>query len=105
VFVDVVSTHYNPSVYADPYTFNPDRWLGKEGVLSPYELISFSAGPRSCLGRRFAEIEMVLAIGSLLRRYALALAPGTRAPHISRTKSLVTLVPTEPVRLCLARRF
>lgn len=48
---------------------------------------------------------MVLAVASLLRRYAVALAPGTRAPHISRTRTLVTLVPTEPIRLCLARRF
>jgi cytochrome P450 len=42
--------HRNPDIFVDPMNFNPERWLnGSSKELDNY-LVSFSKGPRSCLG-------------------------------------------------------
>merc|ERR1711894_182975 len=48
--------HHDPEVYKDPLTFNPDRWINNEVPIeeNPYCYIPFSAGPRNCIGQKFA---------------------------------------------------
>ena len=43
---------------ADASEFRPERWLEMKGVKSPYENPVFHAGPRECLGKRLAMLEM-----------------------------------------------
>lgn len=52
----------------DPHRFNPSRFLGDW----PRDaFLPFSGGVRSCLGRRFAELETIVAITMLLQRYKI----------------------------------
>lgn len=45
--------HNNSSIFPDPFSFNPDRWLGKSGAnLSKY-LVPFSRGSRQCVGMKY----------------------------------------------------
>ncbi|KAJ9497391.1 hypothetical protein H2202_007195 [Exophiala xenobiotica] len=65
--------HRDPSVFPDPETYNPERWLGEEGKeLQPY-FIAFSAGARGCIGRNISYLEQMVLLASLLHRYELAL--------------------------------
>ncbi len=43
--------HLNPTIFPEPHSFKPDRWLEKSenGSLDNW-LVAFSKGPRSCLG-------------------------------------------------------
>jgi cytochrome P450 len=43
--------HYNPTIFPEPRTFNPERWLqGEKSKQLEKYLVSFSRGARGCLG-------------------------------------------------------
>lgn len=48
--------HRNASVFEDPNEFVPQRWLGTDGRSLDKWLVSFSRGPRSCLGLKYAYV-------------------------------------------------
>lgn len=56
----------------DNLEFKPDRWFDEPGVLkmvSPYKFPVFQAGPRVCLGKEMAMIQMKYVVASVLRRF------------------------------------
>lgn len=59
--------HTNENVFPDPWTFNPDRWLGKEGQERKKYMLAFSKGPRKCIGMHLAEAELLLAIAEMAK--------------------------------------
>ncbi|KAL4805653.1 cytochrome P450 [Aspergillus unguis] len=69
--------HRNPDVFEDPNTFNPDRWLGEKGQAMNGWLLSFSRGPRSCLGLHLAWAELYLSMGHVFRKFDLELDPAS----------------------------
>jgi len=58
--------------WGDPHTFRPERFL-EEDMSKRHYYASFSVGPRDCLGRNLAMLEMRLVIINLLTRYELEL--------------------------------
>ncbi len=42
--------HFNETVYEKPYEFIPERWLGESGKELDRWFVTFSKGPRMCLG-------------------------------------------------------
>lgn len=57
----------------DAHAFRPERWIGREAP-SPYEFAVFNAGPRECLGKRLAYVEMKAALCCILDSVKLSLA-------------------------------
>ncbi|TCD64635.1 hypothetical protein EIP91_003837 [Steccherinum ochraceum] len=51
---------HDPEVYADPFLFNPDRFLGENPELNPKELF-FGFGRRICPGQHLADVSTWLA--------------------------------------------
>lgn len=84
----------------DAREFRPERWLDK-GATSNYEYPVFHAGPRECLGRRMANLEMKVCLAVLLRRYdlQLALAPS----EIKHMESLTLPVSVDLPFIAVAR--
>ncbi|KAK7453323.1 hypothetical protein VKT23_012002 [Stygiomarasmius scandens] len=104
--------HYHPGYWQDPSTFNPDRFMPD----SPWPrdaFVPFSAGSRSCIGRRFSEIESVALISSLISRYEISVKEEEeyrketfeeRKRRILRATSGPTITPVA-VPLVFTRRF
>ncbi|KAK9430534.1 cytochrome P450 [Lipomyces doorenjongii] len=54
----------------DTDKFNPERWNDmSDEALSPYSFLTFIQGPRSCIGRRFSEIEFKCLLIALIGRF------------------------------------
>ncbi|VAH50538.1 unnamed protein product [Triticum turgidum subsp. durum] len=77
-FFWLVSTH--PDV--ERKIFRPERWLSADGTKfephDSYRFVAFNAGPRICLGKDLAYLQMKNIAGSILLRHRLAVAPGHR---------------------------
>ncbi|KIJ53641.1 hypothetical protein M422DRAFT_241882 [Sphaerobolus stellatus SS14] len=58
-------------IWGDPEIFRPERWLERNGNRS--YLLTFGKGPRACLGRNLAYMEMRLILGTVLIRYNMKL--------------------------------
>lgn len=105
-----VLCHYvvsrDPSVFPEPESFQPQRWLKKRaadtsGIQHPFGSVPFGYGVRSCLGRRIAELEMQLLLSRLIQQYEVVLAPG-----MGEVKSVarIVLVPSKKVSLRFLQR-
>ena len=42
--------HLNQEIFTEPHAFKPERWLGASAESLEHWLVTFSKGPRSCLG-------------------------------------------------------
>ncbi|XP_047338345.1 cytochrome P450 86A8-like [Impatiens glandulifera] len=66
----------------DCLEFKPERWLSSDGkrftMHSSYKFVAFNAGPRICLGKDLAYLQMKSIAASLLLRHSLTVANGHR---------------------------
>ena len=62
-------THQNASIFSDPFTFRPERWIGPEAKELNKFLTPFGKGTRSCLGMHLAQAELYMTIAALIRRF------------------------------------
>ncbi|KAG8996238.1 hypothetical protein FRB93_000904 [Tulasnella sp. JGI-2019a] len=113
VIVDTVGLHHNPRYWPDSYTFKPDRFMDPNWPREAFT--SFAAGSRSCMGRRFGEVEAIAIITLIIRRYRVSvdtvrfpdIAGETKLQHRERVlKSFMSLVirPSGTIPLIFTRR-
>lgn len=70
--------HRDPRWYDDPLAFRPERWTDEmEESLPKLAYFPFAAGPRRCIGERFAMLEAQLLLATIYQQYHLELTPGT----------------------------
>lgn len=62
-------THYDPSLFPDPYRFDPERFVGV--TPGTYEWIPFGGGLRRCIGATFAHMELDVVLRVLLEQFAI----------------------------------
>uniref|UniRef100_T1GY74 Cytochrome P450 n=1 Tax=Megaselia scalaris TaxID=36166 RepID=T1GY74_MEGSC len=72
------STTPSEKLFKDPETFKPDRFLANKSeekeLINPFAFTPFSAGPRNCIGQKFALLEMKTIILKTITTYKLSLA-------------------------------
>ncbi|KIX06969.1 uncharacterized protein Z518_04945 [Rhinocladiella mackenziei CBS 650.93] len=94
VSMQCYTTQRDPTVYADPESFKPERWMEPNDVT--YEMkelfMPFSKGTRACLGKNLAMMELKLITAHLVRRFECAPAPATTEESMT-TKDHFLLVP------------
>lgn len=69
--------HRNNTIFKNPDEFVPDRWLGNEGKELDKWLVTFSRGPRSCLGLNLAWAELYLCFAHVYRKFDIEIDPSS----------------------------
>ncbi|OJD34005.1 cytochrome p450 monooxygenase [Diplodia corticola] len=81
----IYALHHHADHVPDPFAYRPERWLageveasgGDEGVRRLHDVFNpFSVGPRGCIGKPMAYLELSLALARLVWAWDMRLAPG-----------------------------
>ncbi|XP_053691294.1 cytochrome P450 4c21-like [Sabethes cyaneus] len=71
IAIDVFNIHRNPRYWgSDADMFIPERFQCFEH--NPVAFLAFSAGPRNCIGKRYAWISMKIMLAGVLHRFRLS---------------------------------
>ncbi|KAH9979104.1 cytochrome P450 [Lactifluus volemus] len=73
---------FSEEIFVRPYDFLPDRWLQPDSRALESWLVTFSKGPRSCLGINLAYCELYLVLAHLFRRFDVR-------PDVTRPADLI----------------
>ncbi|KAF2120489.1 cytochrome P450 [Lophiotrema nucula] len=57
--------HTTEDIFPDPWTFNPDRFLGREGMERRKYMMSMGRGPYKCIGINVANAEMSMVLAAV----------------------------------------
>ncbi|KAI0765297.1 cytochrome P450 monooxygenase pc-bph [Fomes fomentarius] len=72
--VPTYTIHRDPAVWGDdPDAYRPERWFEQDKVAMQKTFNPFSFGPRSCVGRNLASLELLVIVASIFRRYEFVL--------------------------------
>uniref|UniRef100_A0A9L0IC22 steroid 11beta-monooxygenase n=1 Tax=Equus asinus TaxID=9793 RepID=A0A9L0IC22_EQUAS len=61
----------NPAVFVRPERYHPQRWLDNRASSTRFPYLAFGFGLRQCLGRRLAEVEMLLLLHHVLKNFVV----------------------------------
>ncbi len=93
--------HRDARHFESPEEFLPERWAdGLARRLPRYAYFPFGGGPRICIGNHFAQMEAVLLLATIARRFRPLVPPGTTIKPIAT----MTLRPDGGVPVVLEER-
>ena len=102
VIVPVYFLHHNPEAWPDPEKFDPERFRSPaKDTRNPYQFMPFGTGPRSCIGMRFALMEIKIALVKCLLKYKFVPSPETQIPLAIFAGA--TLTPRDGIHLRIQR--
>ncbi|KAI0314344.1 cytochrome P450 [Amylostereum chailletii] len=87
VSVPLYTVHHDVNIWGpDADAFRPERWLEDGAHERTKYFHPFSLGPRACVGRNLAMMEILIAIATVMRRYDIVLEdPSAKIPRHEAT--------------------
>ncbi|KAI8034278.1 probable cytochrome P450 4d14 isoform X1 [Drosophila gunungcola] len=72
VIILIYHAQRDPDYFPEPEKFQPERFsMERKGEVNPFAYTPFSAGPRNCIGQKFAMLEMKSSISKMVRHFEL----------------------------------
>ncbi|XP_054465915.1 cytochrome P450 3A27-like [Anoplopoma fimbria] len=103
VMVPVYTLHRDPALWPEPETFKPERFSKEnKDSIDPYSYLPFGAGPRNCIGMRFALLMMKLALVEILQNFSFVTCKETEIPMVLANDGFTS--PKNPIKLKLEPR-
>ncbi|VDM48287.1 unnamed protein product [Toxocara canis] len=83
IVVPIYAVHYNSDYYPQPEKFDPERFSPEaRASMDPLTFLPFGYGPRNCIGMRFAQLEIRMALAYLLHRFRFKTNERTMVRHL-----------------------
>ncbi|XP_041133620.1 cytochrome P450 3A27-like isoform X1 [Polyodon spathula] len=103
VMIPTYALHHDSKHWPDPEVFDPERFSkeNKESM-DQYAYLPFGAGPRNCIGMRFAVILVKVAMVNLLQNFSFLPCKETQIPPELDIQGL--LQPKKPIELKVVSR-
>lgn len=103
VSVPFFALHRDPELWPEPEEFRPERF-SKENrdKIHPYSYMPFGVGPRNCVGMRFAQAMVKLALVEILQHYSFHVCEETQIPL--EFDPIGLLAPAQPIKLKICMR-
>lgn len=79
--MSTVMVHTSKDIFKNADVFDVNRWMGSDAARLDQWLVTFSKGPRSCLGINLAYCEMYTAMATLIRSFETE-PYGTKAANL-----------------------
>jgi cytochrome P450 len=93
--------HRNPAFWEDPEKFDPSRFEPEKiKTRHKFAYMPFGGGPRLCIGKDFAIMEMLAVLALVLSKYEVKLEPD----HPIDLEPLITLRPLHGIRAWILPR-
>ncbi|KAF5281260.1 hypothetical protein FQA39_LY05146 [Lamprigera yunnana] len=86
ILVPLHGLHFDPNYYPDPKKYDPERF--RYGNINYLTYAPFGIGPRNCIGKRFALLNMKFVIAELIQKYEVTLGPNTKINLIFKTSHI-----------------
>jgi cytochrome P450 len=70
----IYGLHHNPAIWPNPNTFDPDRFTPEScSERHRFGYLPFGGGPRLCIGKNMAIVQILLIIATIVRKYDFTL--------------------------------
>lgn len=104
IWIPIYCFHHNPKYFPNPEVFDPERFSEENRKhINQAHYVPFGMGPRSCIGGRFALMEVKLIIYYMFRQFTFQCTPKTEVPMKIKS-SPFGLSPLNGMILSLRRR-
>lgn len=81
LWIPIYSFHHNPDYFPNPERFDPERFNDENRAnIDSAHYIPFGLGPRTCIGNRFALMEVKIMIYFLLKKFRFDVSSKTEIP-------------------------
>ena len=81
IMIPIYVLHHDPDAWQNPENFDPERFLGPaKDARHAFQFLPFGAGPRNCIGMRFALMEVKVALVRILMKFKFMASPETQVP-------------------------
>lgn len=97
LWIPIHGLHQDPKYFPNPDTFDPERFSDEnKHLLNQDAYVPFGVGPRSCIGSRFALMEIKALLYFLVLNFSLNVVEKTQIPLVLK-KSLGQLIPEKGI--------
>ncbi|XP_064540304.1 cytochrome P450 9b2-like [Drosophila montana] len=76
--IPIVGLHLDDNYFPEPHAFKPERFSDEnKDQIVPYTYLPFGAGPRNCIGNRYALMQAKAMLYNLMLKYRIERSPKT----------------------------